>query len=221
MSSSAWRPPSATTAEWACSVSSRPSGRVIATSTEPLGRRRMLRASVQRCSAERSASMPASATPIRRMYRSTRASGGKLSRPARARPESHALGALGVDVLDRVAGQLDVLLCDRASDERRTAAARDDVDPGDHLRDAVLDLKVRVHLQEAVTLTLLVDEELAGRGAAVSAASRSGGCGGQQLALEVGWTAREFCVIAKGLFSGGINVRFFRAFTRIIEGRRP
>ena len=51
--------------------------------------------------------------------------------------------------------------------------------------------------------------------------STRGGIDLAQTCVRQRLASRQFLVIAKGLFSGGINVRFFRAFTRIIEGRRP
>ena len=86
------------------------------------------------------------------------------------------LRALGVDRAS-IAWPLSIYVLLR--DRKRLARGdpqllADQIDPGDHLRDAVLDLKPRVHLEEAVRLPLLVDEELAGRGAAEAQRARSG-----------------------------------------------
>jgi hypothetical protein len=78
------------------------------------------------------------------------------------------LRVLGVDAtLDRVAAETDLFL----GDGNRQAAGdaqlfADDIDAGDHLRDRVLDLHPRVHLDEVETAIFV--EELEGAGAAVA-----------------------------------------------------
>ena len=76
-------------------------------------------------------------------------------------------GVLGVDAaLDRVAAQDDLVLGDgQLLAGRGHDALADDVDPGDHLGHAVLDLHARVHLQEEVLAVL--QEALDGAGADV------------------------------------------------------
>ena len=67
------------------------------------------------------------------------------------------MGRLGVDpALDRVPAELDVLLGDRELlPGRDPDLLADDVDPGDHLGHAVLDLDAGVHLEEEVLVAVL------------------------------------------------------------------
>ena len=86
------------------------------------------------------------------------------------------VGGLGVDpALDRPAAQLDLVLGDRellaGGDEDLLA---DDVDPGDHLGHAVLDLDAGVHLEEEVLVANLHSLDRAG----AAVADRGGGVGG-------------------------------------------
>ena len=85
-------------------------------------------------------------------------------------------GVLGVDAaLDRVTPEHDVVLGERQGIARGDAdALLHDVDAGDHLGDAVLDLHPGVHLQEEVLAVL--EQALDGAGAAV--ADGLGGVGG-------------------------------------------
>src|SRR6185436_9838330 len=85
------------------------------------------------------------------------------------------VGGLRVDpALDRVAAKLDVLLTDRellAGGDPDLLA--NDVEPGDHLGDAVLDLNAGVHLEEEVVLADL--QALDGSGGAVADSRRGVG----------------------------------------------
>ena len=94
---------------------------------------------------------------------------------ARDRPgQRHEAEVRGLCVdaaLDRVAAEDDVLLPERERLARGDAdLLAHDVEPGDHLRDRVLDLQARVHLEEEVALAH--EQALDGAGAAVADGAR-------------------------------------------------
>src|SRR5262249_4815826 len=81
---------------------------------------------------------------------------------------SERLRVLGIDpTFDRMAGQRDLVLAERQRCARCDADLfNDEVEPGDHLGDWVLDLQTRIHLDE-VELAVFI-EELDGTRAAIA-----------------------------------------------------